>query len=267
MEHPLANISVQALSTGYNRHSDGQIVVTSPFDAVLPSGCLTCLLGPNGSGKSTLLRTLAGFQRPLSGRVMIDGQSLSEIPRTELSRLVSVVLTDRADSPHLSVRQLVSLGRSPYTGWWGRMTDVDNAIVKEAMEQVGILPLADRTVASLSDGERQKAMIAKSLAQSTPVILLDEPTAFLDYPAKVDTLMLLHHLAHSRGMTVMLSTHDLELALRIADYTWLIDKTLGVTTGPTAVLSGTGGIARYFERPGLTFNPTTRTFEISTLRL
>ncbi|MDE6371263.1 MAG: ABC transporter ATP-binding protein [Duncaniella sp.] len=255
-------ISVRALSTGYRLSESARYVVTSPFDAVLPSGCLTCLLGPNGSGKSTLLRTLAGFQKPLSGEVMIDGISVSAISCSRLSTLVSVVLTDRPDSPHLDVRQLVALGRSPYTGWFGRMSESDQAIVNQAMEQVSITALADRTVSSLSDGERQKVMIAKSLAQSTPVIFLDEPTAFLDYPAKVDILMLLRHLAFTQGKTIMLSTHDLELALRIADYTWLIDRKLGITTGLTSQLAADGSIARYFERPGLTFHPSTRTFDI-----
>lgn len=256
-------ISVRALSTGYRLKASSCYEVTRPFDAVLPAGCLTCLLGPNGSGKSTLLRTLAGFQKPLSGEVLIDGIPISMISRRRLSALVSVVLTDRPDSPHLDVRQLVALGRSPYTGWFGRMSETDHLIVNQAMEQVGIKALADRTVSSLSDGERQKVMIAKSLAQSTPVIFLDEPTAFLDYPAKVDILMLLRHLALTQGKTIMLSTHDLELALRIADYTWLIDRKLGITTGPTSLLASDGAIARYFERPGLTFHPSTRTFDIA----
>lgn len=173
-------------------------------------------------GKSTLLRTLAGVQPPLAGTVTLvaDGveRQLSELSRRELSRWIGVVLTDRVEVENLTVEQLVGMGRMPYTGFFGRLNDDDRRMVGEALAMTGLTPLAQRQVGTLSDGERQKMMIAKALAQQTPVVLLDEPTAFLDYPSKVETLRLLGHLAHHTGKIIVLSTHDLNLAVHLADH-------------------------------------------------
>lgn len=254
-------VKVSRLATGYHGRK-GDIVVTQPFDAALYSGELTCLLGPNGAGKSTLLKTLSAFQPPVSGDIYINGRILSAYDDAELARTIGVVLTEKVNVSSMTVRQLVALGRSPYTGFWGALSHDDDAVVAEAMATVRIEALCDRMVSTLSDGERQKVMIAKALAQETPVIFLDEPTAFLDYPSKVDIMRLLHRVARRRDITIFLSTHDLELALQMADRLWLIDKTHGVVTGTPEDLSLDGSVARYFDRSGVVFDVDKGSFAI-----
>ena len=154
----------------------------------------------------------------------VNTKDIASLSDKELSKLIGVVLTEKPDVRNMSVRELVSLGRSPYTGFWGTYTDEDLRIVDEAIEMVGITDLNRRPVHTLSDGERQKVMIAKALAQQTPVIFLDEPTAFLDYPSKVEVLQLLRRISREAGKTIFLSTHDVELALQLADTIWLMRR-------------------------------------------
>lgn len=205
-------IEARDLSIGYT----GKVVATS-LNMSVPSGALTCLLGRNGVGKSTLLRTLSGYQRPLAGTILIGGRPLSGITRRDLSRLMAIVLTGRPAVTHITAAELVALGRSPYTGFWGTLRATDRAIVGEALRQVGMEAFRDRQIQTLSDGEMQKLMIAKALAQHTPAILLDEPTAFLDFPSKVETMRLLQRLAAEHHKAILLSTHDVGLALRFGD--------------------------------------------------
>lgn len=205
-------ITTNRLTVGYRGHR-----VVEDISLSLPCGRLVCLLGPNGAGKSTLLRTLCGFQPPIAGTVTISGSDITTMSAAEVARLVSVVLTDRPLTPSLTAAEMVGMGRAPYTGFWGRLSDDDRRLVSEAMQTVGIAPLATRRMGQLSDGERQKVMIAKALAQHTPVIVLDEPTAFLDYPSKVAVMKTLARLAHDEGKTILMSTHDLELAAQLGD--------------------------------------------------
>ena len=205
-------ITTNRLTVGYRGHR-----VVEDISLSLPCGRLVCLLGPNGAGKSTLLRTLCGFQPPIEGTVTISGSDIATMSAAEVARLVSVVLTDRPLTPSLTAAEMVGMGRAPYTGFWGRLSDEDRRLVSEAMQTVGIAPLATRRMGRLSDGERQKVMIAKALAQHTPVIVLDEPTAFLDYPSKVAVMKTLARLAHDEGKTILMSTHDLELATQLGD--------------------------------------------------
>ena len=205
-------ITTNRLTVGYRGHR-----VVEDISLSLPCGRLVCLLGPNGAGKSTLLRTLCGFQPPIEGTVTISGSDITTMSAAEVARLVSVVLTDRPLTPSLTAAEMVGMGRAPYTGFWGRLGDDDRRLVSEAMTTVGIAPLATRRMGQLSDGERQKVMIAKALAQHTPVIVLDEPTAFLDYPSKVAVMKTLARLAHDEGKTILMSTHDLELAAQLGD--------------------------------------------------
>lgn len=205
-------ITTNRLTVGYRGHR-----VIEDISLSLPCGRLVCLLGPNGAGKSTLLRTLCGFQPPIAGTVTISGSDISTMSAAEVARLVSVVLTDRPLTPSLTAAEMVGMGRAPYTGFWGRLSDDDRRLVSEAMQTVGIDSLATRRMGQLSDGERQKVMIAKALAQHTPVIVLDEPTAFLDYPSKVAIMKTLARLAHDEGKTILMSTHDLELAAQLGD--------------------------------------------------
>lgn len=190
-------------------------------------GMLTCLIGANGAGKSTLLRTIAGFQLPLEGTVLLGGDDVRALSPRQRAERMAVVLTDRPDVMCTTVWEMVATGRAPFTGFWGRLSGKDRDIVTHSLRLVGIEWMADRTVASLSDGERQKVMIAKALAQQTPVILLDEPTAFLDYQSRVEVMQLLLNIAHEEHKTVLLSTHDLDLALQTADRLWLFEKERG----------------------------------------
>ena len=190
-------------------------------------GMLTCLIGANGAGKSTLLRTIAGFQLPLEGTVLLGGDDVRALSPRQRAERMAVVLTDRPDVMCTTVWEMVATGRAPFTGFWGRLSGKDRNIVTRSLRLVGIEWMADRTVASLSDGERQKVMIAKALAQQTSVILLDEPTAFLDYPSRVEVMQLLLNIAHEEHKTVLLSTHDLDLALQTADRIWLFEKERG----------------------------------------
>lgn len=205
-------ITTNRLTVGYRGHR-----VVEDISLSLPCGRLVCLLGPNGAGKSTLLRTLCGFQPPIAGTVTISGSDITTMSAAEVARLVSVVLTDRPPTPSLTAAEMVGMGRATYTGFWGRLGDDDRRLVSEAMQTVGIDSLATRRMGRLSDGERQKVMIAKALAQHTPVIVLDEPTAFLDYPSKVAVMKTLARLAHDEGKTILMSTHDLELATQLGD--------------------------------------------------
>jgi iron complex transport system ATP-binding protein len=232
-------IELRHLTVGY-----GTKAVLSDICQTLEAGRLVCLLGSNGVGKSTLLRTLAGFLQPLSGKVLLGGKDISTLSLSERSKAVSVVLTERVEVPYMKVRNLVGMGRSPYTGFFGTLTKEDKTIVGEAIEMVGIEDLAERTIDTLSDGERQKAMLAKALAQQTPVILLDEPTAFLDFHAKISTLRLMLKLAHETGKTILMSTHDVEMALRLSDLLWIVQDGK-IQTGTTVSLTESG-ILRQF---------------------
>ena len=220
-------IQLNNLSIGYPDKKLGSKYIAHSINAMLYGGQLTCLLGANGAGKSTLLRTLSGFLPPLEGDVIVADKSLQTYTDKERARTIGVVLTERPELHHLSVSELAGMGRSPYTGFWGRLSKEDEVIVGEALCMVGMEEMATRLVETLSDGERQKVMIAKALAQQTPVIFLDEPTAFLDYPSKVETMLLLRRLAHETGKIIFLSTHDVELALQTADTLWLMKRVRG----------------------------------------
>ena len=206
-------IRLSHLSVGYSP----SLPVISGINAVVRSGQLTCLTGENGIGKSTLLKTLTGFLPKLEGELLLDGREVGTFSQRELARQVSIVLTQKPDVQNLTVEEVIGLGRSPYTGFFGRLRAGDRRVVSDAIDAVGVETLRHRMIQTLSDGERQKVMIAKALAQQTPVILLDEPTAFLDFPSKVETFRLLQRMAHDRDKLILLSTHDLELAVRFAD--------------------------------------------------
>lgn len=217
------DIALSHLVIGYRTHR-GERSITSPLTVNLPGDRLICLVGRNGVGKSTLLRTLAGLQSPLSGDVLLDSVSISSYSHKALSQLVSIVTTRDIPAPSMTSWDVVALGRSPYTQFWGDLSAKDKDIVNRSIDITGTAPLSSRHIASLSDGERQKVMIAKAIAQETPIILLDEPTAFLDYPSKVSTLSLLSRLARDMHRTIIVSTHDVEHALRLSDEVLLLQK-------------------------------------------
>lgn len=244
------------LTTGY-----GNRIVTPDINATLVPGELTSLLGPNGVGKSTLLRTLSTFLSPIQGEIILQGKVLKNLSASQLSRLIGVVLTERPDVQNMTVRDMVGMGRSPYTGFWGRLTSADEHYVSEAMNLAGIMALERRMFNTLSDGERQKVMIAKVLAQQTPVILLDEPTAFLDFPSKVEMMRLLRRLAHEMQKIIFLSTHDVELALQLSDRLWIMHPG-EVVIGKPAELSENGELTRFIQVDGITFDPVLMSYRI-----
>ena len=255
------SVKLCQLSIGY-KGEKGLKTVACDIDATIHQGELTCLLGANGVGKSTLLRTLSAFQPQLGGSILINGQEIRTYTPKQLSRLIGVVLTEKPEVRNMSVRELVSLGRSPYTGFWGNCSKEDRQIVDEALQQVGITTLGDRMVDTLSDGERQKVMIAKALAQQTPIIYLDEPTAFLDFPSKVEVMMLLRRISQESQKTIFLSTHDLELALQVADRIWLMEGDEGLSIGTPEELARSGKLKRFTERKGIHFDNDTLTIKI-----
>lgn len=255
-------IHIEKLSIGYPSKGDVK-VVASDICAGINSGELTCLLGANGVGKSTLLRTLSAFQPKLSGEIRIQGKEIGSYTDKQLSKVISVVLTEKCDIRNMTSVELIGLGRSPYTGFWGTLSKEDKEVVDHAINLVGISHLAHRMVHTLSDGERQKVMIAKALSQETPVIFLDEPTAFLDFPSKVEMMQLLHQLSRQTDKTIFLSTHDLELALQIADKIWLMDKVNGVTIGTPEDLSLDGTLSGFFARKGIVFDLETGLFRVN----
>ena len=249
----MQSITLENLTIGYTSKKNRK-TVASGINASLDSGHMTCLIGPNGVGKSTLLRTLSAFQPPLEGKVYIHGKDLATLKEKKLAKMVGVVLTAKPDVQNMTVEEMVGLGRSPYTGFWGTLTDDDKAVVDEAIDMVGIRPLASRMIQTLSDGERQKVMIAKALAQQTPVIFLDEPTAFLDYPSKVEMMQTLHQLSRTAQKTIFLSTHDLELALQIADTVWLMGRDNRLSIGTPRQLADQGVLSEFIEQRGIVFD-------------
>lgn len=196
----------------------------SNINLTLHKNSLTCLVGANGTGKTTFLRTLAGLQRPLSGSVEIDGKQIARLSPAQISRLVSVVLTDKVADSLITVYELVAMGRMPYTGFLGRLSDDDQKIVAESILRLGIDNISDCRLQEISDGQRQRAFIARALAQQTRIIILDEPTAFLDFRSRAQVMELLQNLAHNDGKSVLLSTHELDLAERFGDNFWVMEE-------------------------------------------
>lgn len=247
------------LTVGY-RNGTHEKMVLSRLELSLGRGELVSLLGANGTGKSTLLRTLAGRQRPLAGKVSIEGRDIEKCPSDMLSRLVSIVHTDRTMAGGLTVEELVSLGRHPHTGFFGRLSASDREIVGHSLREVGIGDMGNRFVATLSDGERQKAMIARALAQDTPVIILDEPTAFLDVASRIEAMQLLARLAHDNGKGILLSSHDVSQSLLLSDRLWLLRSDGTMTQGATDELVTDGALDTLFAGRDVRFDPVMRDF-------
>ncbi len=255
-------LAAERLAVGYRRGRRRHPVLTALNLSVAP-GELVCLLGPNGIGKSTLLRTLAGLQRPLAGAVSVRGDILSRLSAFDRARLIGVVLPDRIWVGALSARQMVALGRYAHCGWTGRLTPVDFAVVDRAIEAVGAAHLADRDCRELSDGERQKLNLARVLAQEPSLIILDEPTAFLDVSARVELMSLTRRLSREKGTAVVASTHDLELAIRHADTAWLIGQDRRLHAGAPEDLVAGGVVADAFSSPRFRFDSARGSFRRS----
>lgn len=234
------------LSVGYHEKDDSRVVL-SGLNLDLEEGKLVVMIGPNGAGKSTLMRTLGGFQRAISGSIHWQGVEGHKLTRQRLSKIVSIVLTNQVLVDKMTVADMVAMGRSPYTGFGGRLTQKDKMIITESMRRCGIEDLHDRWINSVSDGERQKAMIARSLAQQTAVILLDEPTAFLDFPSRIMIFDLLRSIVRKEKKSVLLTTHDIDLALQFADELWLVNRNAPLLKGVPEELALSGKLKDYFK--------------------
>ena len=218
-----------------------------PINVSLEEGSLIALIGPNGAGKSTLFKTLTAHIKAISGSVELMGKELSEYSAKEKAILIGLVLTERPDDMFLKVYDVVASGRCPYTNFFGKIEKEDVNIIQESLDIVGINQLKDRYFNTLSDGEKQKVMIAKTLAQNTPIIFMDEPTAFIDYPSKIELFSLMKMLTKERDKTIIFSSHDLELLLRYTDDIWLISKGKQLISAKKDDLIGNDILKEYFN--------------------
>ena len=234
-------LKTKSLSIGY----EGKTVV-SDINVTLNEGDIIALVGPNGAGKSTLFKTFSTHIKPVGGTIELFGKDLMTISPKERAKLLGIVLTERPDDMFMKVYDVVAAGRYPYTGMFGKLSDNDEKEIKVSLELVGVNHLIDRVFNTLSDGEKQKVMIAKAIAQTTPIIMLDEPTAFLDYPSKIELFSLLKKLAKEQHKAILFSSHDLELLLRYTDNLWIIAKNKPFAAGQSSELLKNGVIKEYF---------------------
>ena len=235
-------LKTKSLSIGY----EGKTVV-SDINVTLNEGDIIALVGPNGAGKSTLFKTFSTHIKPVGGTIELFGKDLSTISPKERAKLLGIVLTERPDDMFMKVYDVVAAGRYPYTGMFGKLSENDEKEIKVSLELVGVNNLIDRVFNTLSDGEKQKVMIAKAIAQNTPIIMLDEPTAFLDYPSKIELFSLLKKLAKEQHKAILFSSHDLELLLRYTDNLWIIAKNQPFAAGKSSELLKNNVIKKYFN--------------------
>lgn len=249
-------IRFENLTLGY-----GSRTLIDSLTGEIRRGHLTALVGRNGTGKSTLLRAIAQLGDIASGEIFIDGKELSRISPSEMASKVALVTTDKVRIANLRCRDVVALGRAPYTNWIGRMQEQDHEIVEQSLAAVGMSDYADKTMDRMSDGECQRIMIARALAQQTPIILLDEPTAFLDMPNRYELCTLLRGLAHRENKSILFSTHELDIALELCDSIALIAPPQ-MHILPTEEMIRSGHIERLFTTGVVSFDPETRTVSI-----
>ena len=254
-------LQTNKLSIGFSAGKQSRHKLISGIDLTGMDGEIIAVIGRNGIGKSTLLKTLAGLLKPLSGEIRIDDQDIKKIRRTDMARLISFVSTEPVHVANLTVTDLVGYGRFPYTGFLGKLNNEDSRIVNEAIEQTGISHIASRYVDEISDGEKQHAMIARAFAQDTRLIILDEPTAFLDLPNRYGILRLLNELAHRKGKTVIFSTHDLGIALQEVDKIWLINENELLSGAPEDLIINKG-FHKLFENSGFSFDSNDGQFKL-----
>lgn len=258
----MAILSTRNLSIGYaKKHT--QYIVQSNLHLQLKAGELVCLIGPNGCGKSTLLRTISGLQKAIEGEVLMNGKELHQLSVARRARRIALVLTDRIDLDNATVYNIVAFGRHPYSNWWGGITPESEKLIRQSIEMVHLTHKIDACFNELSDGERQRVMIAKALAQDTPIVLLDEPTAHLDLPNRVEIMLLLHRLAHDTNKCIMLSTHELDMALQAADKIWLMSQTHGIECGVPEDLVFNGSFNRVFQSNSFVFNEANGNFSMN----
>ena len=252
---------LKSLRTGFSS-GGSEIIITNGINVSVREGELVAIIGKNGSGKSTLLRTIAGLQAPLSGKIFHKGKELQDHSRMDLARKVSYISTEQVRVSNMNVYDLVSIGRYPYTNWAGKIDSENHDIILEAIERSGMTHMITRMVGELSDGERQRAMIARVIAQNTELMVMDEPTAFLDIGSKFEILHLLHGLTRYNGRSVVFSTHDLHLAMDHADKIWLL-KDSGIVEGAPEDMMLQGEFEHIFDSAAVKYNAEHGTFIFS----
>ena len=255
-------IELRHLSTGYTERRRS-VVISPDLSLSIRPGEIVMLMGPNGSGKSTLMHTMAGLLPPLAGEVELGEKPLSSLTMKEVARQLSLVLTERIPAGNMDVWEVVTIGRYPYTGFRGVLSAEDKHIGEEALATCRLTELRERIFDTLSDGEKQRVMIARALAQETPLILLDEPTAHLDLPSRLEVTTMLRTLAHKLGKSILISTHELDLALGWADTIWLLDRSGAITAKAPEDLILDGDIERVFGDPRLRFDQERGEFSIA----
>ena len=254
-------LSATGLSIGYVSKKQSN-AIASDINITLKEGTVTALIGANGIGKSTLLRTITGIQRPLAGSLMLNEKPLQDYSTKALAEHLSIVLTESLPPSNLTVYELVALGRQPYTNWLGKMSIDDHEHVQHALELTETAHLAQRRNFELSDGQLQKVLIARALAQDTPLIILDEPTTHLDLKHKAALLQLLKKLAVESGKSILYSTHDLDLALQMSDEIIVMSAGKTVQDRPDNLIRGKAFDA-LFENSSITFDPEKKGFIIN----
>lgn len=254
-------VQIVKLSSGY-ASGNRKKLISQNVNVAIQAGKLVALLGPNGCGKSTLLRTIAGLQPPLGGKVIIASTAISHLKSKEKARLLSLVLTDRVGAAHLIVKDIVEIGRYPYTGAMGILSPQDKKIVKEALVKCQIEKYADCPYAELSDGEKQRVLLARALAQDTPLMMLDEPTAHLDLPNRIELMKMLRELAQNTNKAILLSTHELDLALQWCDEIWLMNANGEMQTGTPEDLVLNDSFSKIFTSQSFFFDKATGIFKI-----
>ncbi len=257
-----ATLHIDNLSNGYQNGTQAPFVLQDAITASLEPGQLICLLGPNGAGKSTLLRTLSGFQKPLSGVITYSGKTLDSMSRRALSRQLAVVLTDRFSDRFLTAFEVVSMGRFPHASFWGQLSRKDLDTIDNTLEMLGIASLKNRVFETLSDGEKQKMLLARAMVQDTPFLFLDEPVAFVDSPGKIEIMEWLSFFAREHQKGILMTTHDIEIALDYADHLWLINREKPFKTGLPEDLVWQGLINRYFDRQEVRFDASKGRFGV-----
>lgn len=253
-------LELNSLSTGYIENRDANIV-SSKLNEKIKKGDFVALIGTNGCGKSTLMRTICGLQAPIDGKISIEGINIDSINQSELTSKIALVLTEKIEVANMTVYELISMGRYPYTGMFGKLKTKDKKIIEEAIEKCNCTKILYREINQLSDGQRQRVMIAKALAQDTPIILLDEPTSHLDIPNRVEVMRLMHNLAKVHRKTIIMATHELDLALQWASKIWLMNTDGEIQSGLPEDIVLSKKLSKVFDNEYLHFDLKSGTFK------
>lgn len=267
MQIPPSNtalLQTNDLAIGFRNDKQRTHVLQEKIDLSLNAGDFICLIGPNGCGKSTLIRTLSGIDRPIKGEVSVGQQNVHALSDAERSKWLGIVLTDKASVENITVEEIVALGQYHNSGWFGNLGPAEQEKVNKAIDQVGLAGFEDHHYHILSDGEKQRAFIAKVLCSEAPLLMLDEPTAHLDIPTRVEIMMLLRELSRELGRAVLISTHELDLAMQLADEIWLMNPGHTLFKGTPEELLLSGSLDKTFGKALLHFNPHSGSFCVET---